>query len=201
MKMRAATVSLSLAITLGLGGPDAATAQDGGGPFGSSPAAAFSGEEILVTYVLDWSGPSPLQAIRTVRLELVGIEADRLLGRYRGQLMVIDRRSIRGMKRRIGTKPASAPAMVVGSAAGFAAGFLLGSLAHQADPYGVNDRSAVDDGLVAGVLIGAPLGALAAWAVSRSRPIYEDVGLVVVRPRVAVAPDGQVDFAFSIPTG
>jgi hypothetical protein len=48
-------------------------------------------------------------------------------------------------------------------------------------------RDRVDSGLSTGVLLGAPVGALVAWAASRSRGIYEDVPFPDLRVRRAAA--------------
>ena len=109
------------ALALGLLGPVSATAQSSTTPadiYGSAPSV---GEELLVRYQVDTPGPVPRRSTRTVRVEFVSANPDQLVGRSRDRLLVIDSRSIRGVRRRTGTRPASAPAMVMGSAAGFAA--------------------------------------------------------------------------------
>jgi hypothetical protein len=103
----------------------------------------------------------------TRRVVVVVADGGGLIGRFDGRTYVIERGSVLRLRRRIGTRPATAPEMVAGSAIGFAAGFLVGALASP------DDR--VDLGLSTGVLVGAPVGALVAWAASRSRGIYEDV--------------------------
>jgi hypothetical protein len=155
------------------------------------------GEQLIVTYVSDRFGPSAQRTLRTVRIEFLAVEGSRLMGRIEGGHLAIDTESIRRLKRRVGTKPASAPAMAMGSAAGFAAGFLLGALSHseRLDPGG---QSAASRGLSAGVLLGAPLGALVAWVSSRSRPIYEDVGILRARPSVALSPSGRMRLSVSV---
>lgn len=182
------------ALALGLLGPVSATAQSSTTPadiYGSAPSV---GEELLVRYQVDTPGPVPRRSTRTVRVEFVSANPDQLVGRSRDRLLVIDSRSIRGVRRRTGTRPASAPAMVMGSAAGFAAGFLMGAAA----PSG--RRGAVNDGLVTGVLVGAPLGAFVAWVASRSRPLYEEVAVREVQPTVGVNPSGRVGVSLAVAT-
>jgi hypothetical protein len=81
--------------------------------------------------------------------------------------------------------------MVIGSAGGFATGFLAGVLTG-----GIEGGSAsvdrVDAGVTTAVLIGAPLGALIAWAASRSRGIYEDVPFGDMIGGIVADPDGRL---------
>jgi hypothetical protein len=198
MKRLANALVPALSVAIGVTHPAIVSAQS---PHDSAAHGPAVGEELIVTYVTSRYGPGALRSTSTVRLELVANDSHQLVGRSRGQLLVIDARSIRRVKRRIGTRPASAPAMVAGSAAGFAAGFLIGATSSAGGSQVSGGRSAADDGLVAGVLVGAPLGAFVAWVASRSRPIYEDLGIGDVRPSVRVAPTGQVGLAISIPTG
>jgi len=170
-----------------------ASAADAQAPWGDQP---LEGERILVTYDVDRNGPLVYRYRRTVELEVQRIDGRYLFGWSRGAIVPVDLASIRGVKRQVGTRPASAPAMAMGSAAGFAGGFLVGALAHSARPS--STRSAVDDGLVAGVLIGAPLGAFVAWLTSRGRPIYEDVELWDILPSVAASPAGGVGLGLTI---
>ena len=132
-------------------------------------------------------------------LEFVRMDPSQLVGRRRGRLVVLDARAIRTVRRRIGTKPASAPAMVIGSGAGFAVGFLVGALSATTDdrPGG---RSAADAGLSTGVLLGAPLGAFVAWIASRSHGIYEDVPIPRVRPVASLSRSGRVGLSFILGT-
>jgi hypothetical protein len=180
----------ALGTMLLLGQPSSARAQT---PWGDQPLA---GERLVVTYDVDRNGPAVYQYRRTVDLEVQRIDGRYLFGWSHGAIVPIDLASIRSVKRQVGTKPPSAPAMVLGSAAGFAGGFLVGALAHTGTPS--STRSAVDDGLVAGVLIGAPLGAFVAWVTSRGRPIYEDVDLWDIVPSVAASPAGGVGLGLTI---
>lgn len=170
-----------------------------------SPVVAMAqdpvaGEHVLVTYMPDLNGPTAYRSRRTVELEVVMVNSDHILGRHRGSVMVIPLKTIRSLKRQVGVKPASAPAMAFGSAGGFLAGFLMGAISHSGSP--TSTRSAVDDGLTAGVLFGAPAGALVAWVASRSRPIYEDIDVnrIRLRPRIVRTLTGGVGLGFSIPT-
>lgn len=156
----------------------------------------IEGERLLVTYDVDRNGPAVYRYRRTVEVEVQRIDGRYLLGWSHGAIVPIDLASIRSVKRHVGTRPASAPAMVLGSAAGFAGGFLVGTIAHSGNRS--SPRSAVDDGLVAGVLMGAPLGALVAWLTSRGRPIYEDVELWDILPTVAASPSGGVGLGLTI---
>jgi len=180
----------ALGATLLLGLPTAARSQT---PWGDQPLA---GERLVVTYDVDRNGPAVYRYRRTVDLEVQRIDGRYLFGWSHGAIVPVDLASIRSVKRQVGTRPASAPAMVLGSAGGFAGGFLLGVLAHSGTPS--STRSAVDDGLVAGVLIGAPLGAFVAWLASRGRPIYEDVDLWDILPSVAASPVGGVGLGLTI---
>jgi hypothetical protein len=159
------------------------------------------GEEILVTYDTDPYARAAFGSYRnTITLEFYRIdERGRLIGRTGGRYLAIDTAAIRTVRRQIGVEPASAPAMVLGSAAGFAAGFVIGALAHSDGAPGGASSSA-NSGLAAGVLIGAPAGALIAWLSSRSRPIYEEVGLGPVTPSVTLGLSGRVGLSMSVAT-
>ena len=106
------------------------------------------------------------------------------------QMFTVPTRSITTLERRIGTKPASAPAMVIGSGVGFAVGFVAGLLKSQIDRTSA-DHDVIDSGLVAGIL-GAQIGALVAYINSRSRGIYEDVGLANLAPGHVMRPSPRV---------
>ena len=201
MKRFVMTLVPVLGITIGLSYPAGVSAQGSGAASTSGSSAPVVGEELLVTYVTNRYGSTTLRTTTTVRVEFVSMDADQLVGRSANGLLVLDTRSVRRVKRRVGTRPASAPAMVAGSAAGFAAGFLVGATSNAGGSHVSSRRSAADDGLVAGVLVGAPLGALVAWVASRSRPIYEDLGIGRVQPALSVGRTGKVGIAVSIPTG
>jgi hypothetical protein len=144
----------------------------------AQPAPLTPGETVVVT----WRYPAIVGAANpfsTHRVVVVGADASGLIGRFDGRTYVIERGTVVRVRRRIGTRPATAPEMVAGSAIGFATGFLAGALGS------TEDR--VDVGLSTGVLLGAPVGALIAWAASRSRGIYEDVPFPDLRVRRAAA--------------
>ena len=136
------------------------------------------GETVIITWrdPVSFGSPNPLSARP---FEVVSADDAQVIGRYDGQLYVIGRGAVVRVRRRIGTRPATAPEMVAGSAIGFAVGFLVGSMSAT--------ENRVDIGLSTGVLLGAPAGALVAWASSRSRGIYEDVPLPDVRARRSAA--------------
>ncbi|MSR19899.1 MAG: hypothetical protein EXR91_02835 [Gemmatimonadetes bacterium] len=145
--------------------------------FAPSPAVAQStvalapGDDVRVA----WFEQSPtFTAFRVVRIEsfdVVRSDENQLLGRRGQKVFLIDPGALRTVQRRIGTKPVSAPEVVLGSGAGFALGFLVGALGASANGSG----DVANAGLSSGVLLGAPLGAFVAWVASRSRGIYEDV--------------------------
>ena len=167
--------------------PGAASAQ--------STAPLSRGDHVRVTWDYAPRGYYALMVRRSATLDLVHLTESQLMGRRNGQLVIVHAPSITSLERRIGTRPATAPEMVIGSAAGFAVGFLAGAFRASVDS---SVDGVVDAGISSGVLIGAPLGALAAWLNSRSRGTYEDVGLPGVRPVVAMAPSGGVGLALAI---
>lgn len=122
--------------------------------------------------------------------DLVALHDSYLVLEKRGQPTRVPVNRVVRVQRRIGTKPASAPAMVIGSAAGFALGFVgaisLGALD------GTSDLSRMDQGLTGGVLVGAPLGAFVAYLASRSRGIYETLEIDNLRAHLTPAVDGSV---------
>jgi len=195
MKTLSHTVLSALTLALIVAGPTHALAQS----TGEASRTLTAGEELLVTYDTGDFGSFSQSYRRTVRAEFVDMDGGRMLVRVRDQLLLIDTRSIRSVRRRIGTKPASAPAMALGSAAGFGAAFLIGVAMYDDGGPG-STSSATNSGLAAGVLIGAPVGALVAWMVSRSRPLYESVDIGGARPRVVIRRSGGVSFSFSLPT-
>jgi hypothetical protein len=107
--------------------------------------------------------------IRIHAVDVVRVEGGVIVGRTAGETQVIAVESIHHVRRRVGSRPATAPELVGGSAIGFATMFVA-SL--------VGGRS-TNDGLSSGVLVGAPVGALVAWIRSRGRGIYEDVPIPV----------------------
>jgi hypothetical protein len=189
--MKTHTTGFAVAAALLLGCPQGSVAQS------YWPTGPGAGERLVVTFVTDLYGPLSRSHRSRVEMDFVAIEGVRLLGATRDRVLSIDTRSILSVKRQIGTKPASAPAMVLGSAAGFAVGFLVGSIAHSD---GSGQTTAVGSGLSTGVLLGAPTGALVAWVASRSRPIYEEVRIGPAIPSVSLAPSGRTSVAVSVAT-
>lgn len=165
-------------------------------------ARAFSmpspGDELSVTYDTDRNGALVRNYRATARGTLKGVSDGYLILDTQSGTVVIQVSSIRTLRRRIGTRPASAPAMALGSAAGFAAGYLIGALSYRERASGTS--SASNNGLAVGVLLGAPAGALIAWLASRSRPIYEDLGLGSTVPIVSHDPSGAVGVSLSVST-
>jgi hypothetical protein len=148
------------------------------GELSAQPAPLTPGETVVVT----WRDPAIIGVANppsSRRVVVVGADDTRLIGRFDGRTYIIERGTVVRVRRRIGTRPATAPEMVAGSSIGFATGFLVGALG------ATDDR--VDSGLSTGVLLGAPVGALVAWAASRSRGIYEDVPFPDLRVRRAAA--------------
>jgi hypothetical protein len=138
----------------------------------SQVASLAPGETALVV----WREPTLVGSSPVYRQrELVVVRADalQLVGRSRDRMYIIERVAVTRVRRRIGTRPATAPEIVAGSAIGFGAAFVLGAASSSGDR--------ADMGLSTGVLVGAPIGALVAWLASRSRGIYEDVPMPDVR--------------------
>lgn len=188
MKIRARSPITRLCLTVLASLPTALTAQ--------TPGPLSPGDEVRVS----WSSQSGSRTYpMTSYLEFVRMDESQIVGRRHGRLVVIDTRRIRSVRRRIGTKPASAPAMVIGSGAGFAVGFLAGAVGAggRARP---GNPSAADAGLSTGVLVGAPLGALIAWIVSRSHGIYEEVPIRRVRPVPTLSPSGGLGVSLRLGT-
>jgi len=198
MKTRARTVISSLGLAFIAWCPAHLYGQSIFAPRAQEPRV---GEQLAVTFVSDQFGPLVYNYRRTVYIEFLMIDGGRLVGRDGDRYFAIDTGSIRTVKRRIGTKPASAPAMALGSAAGFVAGFAIGAVLQSSGQDYVGRQTASNRGLSTGVLIGAPLGAFVAWVASRSRPIYETVPLASARPSVMMDPAGRLGVSLSIPTG
>jgi hypothetical protein len=135
-------------------------------------APLTAGETVLIS----WRDPVVVGALSPYhkrRITVLRTDARQIVGRLDGRTQVIDGSAIIRIRRKIGTRPPTAPEMVAGSAIGFGTGFLIGAIGASTDR--------VDAGLSTGVLLGAPAGALVAWVASRSRGIYEDVPLPGVR--------------------
>jgi hypothetical protein len=201
MKTLARGAMSSLGVAILLWCPSPASAQTASTFVPPEPRV---GERLTVTYFTNPSGPLAYNYLKTVHVDFLMFDGGRLVGQLRSRPFAIGTESIRTVRRRIGTKPTSAPAMVLGSAGGFAAGFLIGAVAYSPDrsrasnPSGAS--SAVNRGLSTGVLVGAPLGALMAWVASRSRPIYEEIQIGGSRPAVAVSLSGRTRLSVTIPT-
>lgn len=155
------------------------------------------GDEVRVSYYnanmpLGYGGPSLVVG------EVVDVNESGFLLRKGRRLITVHASTVRSVELRVGTKPASAPAMVAGSAIGFVSGFALGALTggfNHKDP----NVDRVEAGLTTGVLVGAPAGAIVAWLTSRQRGIYEKVPFGDVLSSMVVGVNGTV--GFSIPTG
>jgi hypothetical protein len=159
--------------------------------------ALAPGEEVRITWLDPGVSYTYVGPHRTTA-EVVDFDGTTLMLRRGKRMLTVPVSSIRGLERRVGTRPASAPAMVAGSATGFAAGFALGFATGGIEGGGA-DVDRVDAGLTTGVLIGAPLGALIAWAMSRSRGIYEDVPFGDVVAGIIADPAGRVGIAVRTP--
>jgi hypothetical protein len=203
MKTLAPTLVPSLVVTCLLWCPALIAAQ---APSPDGASEPKPGDRLAVSYVTDRLAPqvSDFSYRRTVHMEFIALDGGRLMGRDGDRLVAIDTVLIRSVRRRIGTKPASAPTMVLGSAVGFAAGFVVGAMAGarsrawSQDPDG--GMSTMNRGLATGVLLGAPAGALVAWLTSRSRPIYEEVQIGRARPSVVLNGSGRLGLSLSIAT-
>lgn len=156
------------------------------------------GDELVVTYDTNRNGPFMHNYRATARGTLKQASNGYLVLDTRSGTVVVQVSAIRSIRRRIGTKSASAPAMALGSAAGFTAGFLIGALAYREDASSAS--SASNNGLAVGVLLGAPAGAFVAWLASRRRPIYEDLELVGAVPAVSLSPSGRLGLTVSVST-
>lgn len=145
--------------------------------FAPNPAVAQStvtlapGDEVRVTWFEQLPTYAAFRVVRIESFDVVRLDESQLVGRRGQDVFFIEPGALRTVQRRIGTKPVSAPEMVLGSGAGFALGFLVGALGASANGSG----DVANAGLSSGVLLGAPLGAFVAWVASRSRGIYEDV--------------------------
>jgi hypothetical protein len=156
-----------------------------------------AGEEVRISW---WDPTVPAYAFdapRVITAEVIDYNGDAVMLRRGDRVFTVPMSQTRSIKRRIGTKPASAPAMVGGSAAGFAAGCALGALTGGLEGGGA-DVDRVQSGLTMGVLIGAPLGAVVAWMASRSRGIYEDVPFTDLVAGLVADSDGRVGLSLKV---
>ena len=161
-------------------------------------SAVRPGDEIRVSWWDPYASSYAYNMPRTTTAEVVDFNGNALMIKRGKRIFTVQMSEVRNLQRRVGTKPASAPTMVVSSAAGFAAGFALGALTGGLEGGG-GDVDRVNAGLTTGVLIGAPVGALVAWISSRSRGIYEDVPFSDMIAGVVMDPSGRV--GLSIRTG
>lgn len=137
--------------------------------------------------------------LRSDHLDLVLIDRTRLIGRDGERVRVIPLSQVASVQRRVRTRPATAPEIVIGSAVGFAAGFTLGALKSIVDPSVEGSSVIINDGVMAGALIGAPLGAVAAFLNSKARPLYEEIGLGDRHPVILPTTSGTVHVGITVP--
>lgn len=130
--------------------------------------------------------------------EIVDANATHLMLRRNQRFFTVPLSSVRTLERRVGTKPASAPRMVIGSGLGFLGAVAFGILRGEADS---TIESSTDYGLSMGVIVGAPIGALVAWATSRERGIYERVGVRELVSGWTIDPSGRVGLTVNVPGG
>jgi hypothetical protein len=164
---------------------------------GQSNAAFAVGDEVRVSYYnphmpIGYGGPSLITG------EVVDVSESGLLLRKGARLVTVHASTVRAVELRVGTRPASAPAMVAGSGIGFVSGFAFGVLTggfNHIDP----DFDRVEAGLTTGVLVGAPAGAILAWLTSRQRGIYRKIPFGDVLSGMVMSANGTVGFSF--PTG
>ncbi|MDH3270304.1 MAG: hypothetical protein OEN56_03165 [Gemmatimonadota bacterium] len=135
---------------------------------------------------------------RSAIARVVDVSPSHLTLRRGNRDFVVPVRGVQTLERRVGTRPASAPRMVIGSGLGFLGGVAIGVLRAEADP---TIESSGDFGLSMGVLIGAPVGALIAYVTSRERGIYEPVGVAGIFSGMRIDPSGRVGLSVRIGGG
>ena len=195
MKIPASTVPWTIVLAGLALAPFTAQAQTQAPSALGTSGALAPGDEVRVYWYDRYATASSFRHLRAQTFDLLRIEQGQLVGRRGERIHVIETGTVRSLQRRIGTRPASAPAMAAGSAGGFAAAFVVGTLV------AASNADAVNVGLSAGVLVGAPLGAVVAWLASRSRGIYEEVHLPGASGRWAAAlHPGRID-AVGLPCG
>ena len=160
--------------------------------------AVESGDRIRVTWREGVASPYH-SYLRSIHLDLVLIDESRLVGRDGDRVRVIPLNQVTSLQKRLRTRPASAPEVVIGSAMGFAAAFTFGALKSIVDPSVEGSSAIINDGVMAGVVIGAPLGAVAAYLNAMARPLYEEIGLGAQTSIVLPTASGTVHFGISIP--
>jgi hypothetical protein len=190
MKTLARTLAVRLVFSLLLAVPVPSLAQT---------SALSNGEEVRVRWVLRSDQTYGFPVHRSVVGEVIDQGPGHIMVKRKGQFVTVPLGRLTSVERRIGTKPASAPAMVLGSGIGFAAGFLAGVVAGSLDRT-AEEGDTFDNGLVTGVLFGAPIGALVVYAASRSRGIYEAVDMASALPAVAIKPTGRVGLSMRVAT-
>ncbi|MDA0328035.1 MAG: hypothetical protein O2958_03320 [Gemmatimonadetes bacterium] len=191
MKTLARLVLSRLLMTFALAAPTQLIAQE---------APLTVGEQVKVRWHdRSWSQTGQ-PGMRSVIAEVEAYDANWIRVRRGKRIIDVPTTAITNIQRRVGTRPASAPAMVIGSGLGFAGGFLGGLMVAQLDRTATGS-DVVNTGLKGGILVGAPMGALFAYFNSRSRGIYEDIGLGRVVPGVIIGADTRVDVSFRIVGG
>ena len=163
----------------------------------SNPALA-PGDEVRIRWSYAGATSFAHSVTQWAVAEVVDVSPSHVMLRRGSRNFTVPFRSVQSLERRIGTKPASAPRMVIGSALGFLGGVAFGVASAQADPTIENHG---DYGLSMGVLVGAPVGALVAWATSRERGIYERVGVRQLVEGWTVDPSGRVGLTVRLPGG
>lgn len=185
---RIAVFTLRAFIAALLLSPGAASAQQ---------PAVQPGDEVRVRWSYDGTSSFAHTITQTAIAEVIDISPSHVMLRRAGRNFTVPLRTVRTLEKRVGTKPASAPRMVIGSGLGFLGGVAFGIATAQADP---TIENASDYGLSMGVLLGAPVGALIAWITSRERGIYERVGLPQLVSGWTVDTDGRVGLSVRMPS-
>jgi hypothetical protein len=162
--------------------------------------AIHAGDEVRVRWSFGSQYGYGLNTASVVTAEVVEYTQWNIQLRRGSRVFTLPMSSVQALERRIGTKPASAPAMVKGSAIGFLAGFAAGVLTAKSNGAVPSDE-VVDSGVVGGVLLGAPVGAFIAYLTSRRRGIYEKVPFNRMNADFAVAPSGRMGLSLALPTG
>ena len=160
--------------------------------------AIHPGDEVRVTWEDARYVAMGIPGLRRTTAEVVNVNVDYIQLERGSRRITVPTWSVRAVEKRVGTKPASAPAMVAGSGIGFAGGFAIGMLTGAFDRT-PGEGSRTSSGIATGILVGAPVGALIAYITSRSRGIYADVGFGSVLASLTVDANGGV--GISIPTG
>jgi len=156
------------------------------------------GDEVRIRWSYDGTSSFAHTVTQSAIAEVVDVSPSHVMLRRGGRNFTVPLRTVRTLERRVGTKPASAPRMVIGSGLGFLGGMAFGLASAQADP---TIENAGDYGLSMGVLVGAPIGALVAWITSRERGIYERVGMRQLVQGWTVDPSGRVGLTVRLPGG